>query len=251
MRRLVSLLLIASTVAFMASTGCTGTTPVGDGDGDGDGDIVGDGDGDGDTFTNLSGSRREMGDGDGDIVTPPIDPVPAPPFKASTRGKLVWKRWATFEADLMGALALGQEELCNELGLFNCARYVHLVALGGNEPFVKALYEPLKSPSVTTSIAVDRVVLSACSRAVERDAAGSAQVFTDLDLGAAAVSAGAEVDATVQTLYRRLHARDPLPEELEALQALLVDDNDAPVSAKDFAKLSCFAIAGTSEMVLY
>lgn len=254
--RLLSLLVIATTIAFAGGAGCPGT-PGGEERDGGDADagssrdggaVPGDGDGDLDAGVIM----RPPGDGDGDgDGFPPPDPVPEPPFKSSTRGKLVWKRWATFEADLMGALALQQQELCNELGLFDCTRYVHLVALGGNEPFVKALYQPLAAPGVTTSIAVDRVVLAACSRAVERDAAGTAEVFTDLDLSAASVSAGAEVSATIQDLYRRLHARDPLPEETEELQALLVDDDGNAVSAVDFAKLSCFAIAGTTEMVFY
>ena len=76
-------------------------------------------------------------------------------------------------------------------------------------------------------------------------------MFTDLDLAASSVSAGAEVDATLQTLYRRLHARDPLYEKLQELQELLVDDDGVSISARDFAKLSCFAIADTTEMVFY
>jgi len=197
-------------------------------------------------------TAMETGDGDGDGDETLDAGIPVPDHATSTRAKLVWKRTRTLENDLTGALALTESTLCNEMDLFHCTRHVHLVALGGNEPFRKALYTPLADPSVTTSVAVDRLVLAACSNAVERDRTGPALVFTALDLDAASVDAeSAEVTTTITELYRRLHARNPTVGEITEVKTLAVDDSGASVSAEDFAKLSCFAIGTTTEFVFY
>lgn len=250
--------LLALTLGLL---GCPATPPTGDGDGDGD--TAGDGDGDtiGDggpadagleepSDAGSSESDGGAGDGDGDGDTT-VDPIPEPDYQVSARAKLQWKRVRAVEQDLMSALSLAQNEVCNELDRFSCARNVHTVALGGNEPFYKAMYKPLAEPSVTTSIAIDRMVLAACSFAAERDQAGTAQVFTALDLDAATIADGADVDLTITNLFKRLHARLPTDAEVSEVKALLVDDDGNAVSALDFAKTSCFAIGTMSEFIFY
>jgi hypothetical protein len=46
-------------------------------------------------------------------------------------------------------------------------------------------------------------------------------------------------------------AREPLESELAAIETLIVDDNGAPVSGIDFAKMACFAVASTTENLFY
>ena len=170
----------------------------------------------------------------------------------STRNELNWKRYKAVEADLSTAMALTPDELCIELGQFNCIREVHLTSMGGHNPFEQGLYEPLDSPLVTTSLALDRIVLSACSERIERDAGGGAEVFTTLDLGASAPDAAStEFNDTVQMLYRRLLARDPLPEELEVFADLRVDADGATVSGADFALAACYAVGTTTEFLFF
>lgn len=197
----------------------------------------------------TAGCPDPVAEGEGEGVDGGVVEEP-PPFAISTKNRLAWKRHRAFERDLLAGLDLEKQELCNELGLYSCVDFVHLVPLGGNEPFAKSQYEPLPSPTVTTPIAVDRVALSGCTQRAEKDAAGPAVVFVDLDLGAASVDEAAAV-ATVDVLGKRLLGRALLPEEAAAFADLAVDDDGSDVAARDFAILSCFAIATMSENLFY
>lgn len=172
---------------------------------------------------------------------------PEPEAAASARNHLVWKRYHAVEQDLSRALELSPDELCTELGRFRCIDEVHLAGLGGHEPFEQGLYEPLGEPLVTTSLALERVALSACGTRVQRDRTDPV-VFTALALDEPAPAANSEAfTQTVQTLYRRLLSRDPLDSEQRALADLLVDDEGEPLSSAEFAHLACFAVATTTE----
>ena len=178
---------------------------------------------------------------------------PAVPIRSSRRNPLQWKRAAALEADLMRALELSQDELCQELGDKRCIRDVHLVPLGGNEPYVAGLMKPSAEPLATTPAVVDRVLLSACSKRAALDAQGKPSVFTalafDRPLPAAADPA---VTSTVRTLYQRLLARDPAPFEIERVASLAEPDADAePLSTRDFAALACFSIGSTTEFLFF
>lgn len=219
-----------------ALVGCP-AAPAGDGDGNGN-------------------ANEGEGEGEGVVDAGP-DPLPPPPFAISTRNRLAWKRARAIESDLLAGLALEKQELCNELGIYSCVDFVHLVPLGGNEPFVKSQYEPLPAPTVTTPIAFDRVALSGCTARVDKDAGGAPVVFTSLDLSAPSEADGgealddADVAATLDGLGPRLLGRRLTPAEIEDFGALAVDDDGAPVSGRDFAILSCFAIATMSENLFY
>ncbi len=189
------------------------------------------------------------------------EPQPALPntetaaYRASTQPNLQWKRYAALEADLTRALELAPEELCNELGRASCIHEVHLVPLGGNDPFATGLLEPSAEPLATTPTAIDRVLLSACGQRVALDrAAGpqAARVFGALDLEGDAPEPGhPSVTETVSALYRRLLARDPDAHELPLVAALTRDQAGKPVPAADFATLSCFAIGSTTEFLFF
>jgi hypothetical protein len=177
------------------------------------------------------------------------EPPPAPPYKASRGEALLWKRHAAFEADLMRALELGSDDVCKELGERNCIRDIHVIALGGNDPFRSGINVPPRQPLSTTSVVVDRVLLSACAARAHADKAGPAKVFTEIDLKAATPAASAPaVEATIATLFRRLLARDPKPNESAVIKTLL-DGDDAPASAEEFATLACFAVGSSLEFL--
>jgi hypothetical protein len=192
-----------------------------------------------------------------DPVTDAGSPVVLSDMAKSTKNDVRWLRARAFESRLGQALLLNAGELCKEMGMYSCVDEVHLVALGGNDPYEKGLYEPLASPAVTTPVAVERMVISACSAAVEKERSAAQQfVFLDLDLEASQLdTTDAQTDLavadTIVSLYRRLHVRNPLPSEAELVRQLLVDDDGNNVSAIDFAKLACIAIASTSESVFY
>lgn len=187
----------------------------------------------------------------------PLRPIeePVAPFACDAEAtppateSLQWKRVAALTADLMGALELAPEALCNEADLVPC-RDVHLVALGGNDPFGAAQYEPVGSPLATTPAAVERLVISACENAVARDAAGTPRVFTDLAPSEAPADPSA-LSRQAAALYRRLLARDATDEELAIVAALAADESGAPRSAREADVLACFAIGSTTENLLF
>jgi hypothetical protein len=167
-------------------------------------------------------------------------------FKVSNRNVLQWKRAAAIEADLARALALSNDELCKELSDKNCIRDVHLVPMGGNEPYVSGLMKPSVEPLATTPAVIDRVLLSACSTRADRDAHGKPEVFTKLKFDQPLPAADdPAIHDTVVTLYRRLLARDPSSDELELVASLAVEE------PRDFAALACFTIGSSSEFLFF
>ncbi|EDM74808.1 hypothetical protein PPSIR1_14260 [Plesiocystis pacifica SIR-1] len=184
------------------------------------------------------------------------EPEPeGPKVEASAKGDLQWKRADALERDLAGALELGTDELCVEVGVAPCIQEVHLVALGGHDPIDLGLYESLDEPLTTTPIALDRVVLSACIARASADAElgpDAAVVFGSLDLAGEAPASGSEAVAELtQTLTRRLFARDPLAEEVALIGELTVDGEGGRVSAEDFAILACHSLGTTSEFLMF
>ena len=171
-------------------------------------------------------------------------PVPEP---------LVWKRVGPLAADLAGALALPVDALCRELGAVDC-REVHRVPLGGSDPIGTGLYTPPPRPMTTTPMAVDRLVLSSCAAAVERDASGPRVVLTAIDLEAASLdpddaSTRAAMDADARALYRRLLTRDATEAELAILRELARPLDGLTPSAREWALAACYAVGSSTEML--
>lgn len=193
-----------------------------------------------------------------DKPTPTTPPGEAPLSEQaqSTKNALVWKRAIALRNSLAQALFLDPSDICDELGKYSCIELVHQVPLGGNDPINQSLYEPLQSPGTTTALSFDRLVLSACSKAVDYDAGRPAPVvFRGHELTTAPLTdtADAKVGARffAKEFYPRVLAREPLESELLAIETLIVDDNGAPVSGLDFAKMACFAVASTTENLFY
>lgn len=169
-------------------------------------------------------------------------------FKVSSRNVVQWKRAAAIEADLTRALALSPDELCKELSDKNCIRDVHLVPMGGNEPYVSGLMKPSVEPLATTPAVIDRVLLSACSTRADRDASGKPEVFTKLEFDEQLPAADdPAIHDTVVTLYRRLLARDPSSDEVKLVASLAEDG----VKPRDFAALACFTIGSSTEFLFF
>lgn len=205
----------------------------------------------------LAGGCRNDGGGGGDDTgdtgsTGDTGDTGADALQRAQRGELQWKRNVALQRDLMRALDLPEDGVCNELGRGSCTREIHHIVLGAADPLNIGLYKPLPDTLVSTPIVLDRVVMSACTNRANLDRGGPAVVFTDLDLGGAAPQPGDEAyTATVTALYRRLLSRDPAPEELTTLEALTVDAAGKPVSAHDFAVLTCFAVGTSSEFLFF
>lgn len=174
----------------------------------------------------------------------------APEGEAPVPEPLLWKRLDAFEADLRGALVLSPAEVCTEVGVLPC-RDVHRLPLGANEPFSLNLYRPVAAPLATTPIAMERMVMAACVRRTELDAAGPAEVFTAIDLDGPGLDPndeqiGEQIGEQVDLLYRRLLSREPTSEERDIVAALAED-----TTPQQFATLACFAIGTTTEAATF
>lgn len=191
-------------------------------------------------------SPSESGD---ETEEPPEEPPPPTSPKANVR----FKGPRRLANDLAQTLGLDPDAVCDELDGVSCTDEVHTVTLGGVEPWNLGIYEPATHSAVTSPIAVDRVVLEACVRAVDRDLAGSPQVF-DLNLDGSALDVDdPSVEATITTLYNRAFLREPDEHEVEALTGLYgaVESRSTATPARDWAVASCFASLTTMEFLFY
>lgn len=166
---------------------------------------------------------------------------------------VIWKRVDAIRNDLTRALKINDREYCKELDSIDCFSAAHRSSLGGNEPFFLTQYEPLADPNVLTAVAFERVVLQTCNTAAERDIQAEPLVFDNYDLSAMSVPSDEaylkKVDEQNTGLYQSLLSRNPATEELKLLRTLTADPEGNPVSNLDVAKLSCFAIATSSEFI--
>jgi hypothetical protein len=196
------------------------------------------------------GGKKKGGGGSGGAGgTEPVPPISAKAnVKFKTKDRLL--------KDIGNALSLDANEICKEVGAFDCS-VVHSIALGGVDAYGAGVYEPLKSSAVTTPVAVDRLVLGACQMRAHLDFKdmGNAVIYKGLDLqgGKLANVEDAAVAAAITTLYRRIHLRDPKDGEVTHLKELY-NDVDAAGSAQpalDWATLGCYAVGTMMESVFY
>lgn len=154
-------------------------------------------------------------------------------------------RWAN---DLARALEIPRQDLCKELGSYDCFDRVHRVALGGVEPYSVGLDQPLEVAPVTAAIAADRVALMACQRRIEQDVARPAQAVLLEDVQELDAS---QREAFGHRAYRRLLGRDPSPQELEHLEDFWRELEQEQATAAQWALLSCFSVASSMEALFY
>jgi len=189
------------------------------------------------------------GGGDDDDSYQPPEYEQGPPISA--RADLKAKRWRQIVSDLSGALELAPGEVCREFGLYDCTT-LHPIPLGGIS-LDNGLFRGLDDAAVTTGLAIERFALHGCWERLQQDLEPEATpvVFGTIADVASDTTLPDDADDLTVELYRRLLARDPLPAETAALRDLhagIVEDGGANV---DWALMSCFAIATTTEGLLY
>ena len=243
--------------AFMLSSvacdDCAPPADEGEGEGDGEGEGV-EGEGEEGEGEGEAGEGEGEGEAGAQNACLPLDE--APDFAISAKGDLRWKRFRVVETDLMNALELNKQQVCNEIGLAGfCYDLIHLVPLGGNSPVATGMYKPLAEPGVTMPLAFDRVALQACGTRADIDALVAVNdrvIWRNIDITAASIAPDdAGLRADVNELYRRLLARPATAAELDLVTALAEDVDGEPVSARDVAKLACYSIATTSEFLFH
>jgi len=192
------------------------------------------------------GSRKQAGDTPQEMMLPSASETGdlAPPAPGMD---LVWKRYRAFEDGIVQGLSLNKSDFCLELGKQPCIDKTHLTVLGGNEPYESGQYERVQSPTVLTAVAVDRIVLSACSKRLELDRAADAKaiVFKHFSLKGSAPDPKQIADQTTE-LYRRLLARNAEAEEVKIIQGMTAQN----LPPDKLALIMCFAIATSIENIL-
>lgn len=174
-----------------------------------------------------------------DVGSPdPVLPAAAPVrFKGGARLRADWAR----------GLDLAPEAVCRELGRYDCATEVHNIVLGGVEPYVLNINRPLQAAPVTAPLAVDRMALAACGRAVERDLTDptNAVIFRPEAGEWSAAARRAAHERLIEGLLKR-RANDA---ELARLDALWTDaPTDDP---REQAVTACFVVATSVESLFY
>ncbi|NVJ05606.1 hypothetical protein HUW63_10230 [Myxococcus sp. AM001] len=176
----------------------------------------------------------------------------------STRNNLRFKGPERLTTDFAAALDVPPAGLCNELGQYPCATFVHTVTLGGVEPYQSGFYEPLPVTGVTTPIAVERMALAGCTQRVALDvsAPAAAVLFKGVGLdaqGRLEDRAGPPVRAAIQALYQRGLQRDAEAEEVDAWLQLAADIEAAGGArpGRDWMTAVCFAVLSSAESVFF
>ncbi len=177
----------------------------------------------------------------------------APP--ASPKALVKLKNAQRFRADLALTLDLPDEDVCKELGRYDCAG-LHQVVMGSADPYLNQLYEPLPATSATSPLAYERVAMAACVARVGLDFGGpDGLIFRNLPLsgGALADPADPAVSEAIRTLYRRGLTREATEGEVTALvglyPAVATAEPGQPASA--WAVASCVAVLTSLENVFY
>ena len=191
-----------------------------------------------------------------DSPTPPADTGAAADdaapsgYAAASRADLRMKRWRQLSLDLEGGLELTRAEVCREAGNFDCTR-LHTAQLGGTS-IDHALYEPITWWTVTTGLTFERVVLQACHNRLDKDRSGESEpvVFVEMPLDSSTLT-DAQADAQATALWRRLLARDPAAWELTEARALHASAVSAGGDNGDWGVMLCFALATSTEHLLY
>jgi hypothetical protein len=160
-----------------------------------------------------------------------VEPDGLPPVVQSSKSRLTFAGGALYASALSEGLGIPRDELCKELGLYDCVEDVHRIALLEVEPYRTGILEPLENTIVSTPIAVERVALAACMRWAEGATGDRPEIVT--------------------SLYRRLLQRDPDPRELEHLEEMYAAMGGAPEQDRTWAAMSCFAVATTMEALFY
>jgi len=187
--------------------------------------------------------------------------APAPTATAafpSSRAQVRFKGGQRLQNDLARALTLPPAEVCTELGTLQCVDQVHTVTLGGVDAYESQILRPAPDTGATTPLAVERVVLSACSRRSRLDFADPARatLWTGLSLDADGnldlPSGGVPTDTIVQ-LYQRALGREPSESEADSLVEFYatVRGEQPQAAAEAWATLVCFAVFTSTESLFY
>lgn len=175
---------------------------------------------------------------------------------ASPKADVKRKRADLLRNSLAKILVLHPQGLCLELGRLPCADLVHKVSLGGMNAYGNAQYRYPDQVSATSSMSLDRLVLSACIQRAQLDLINPAQgiIFKDIELSAdGRLVKNDAVSNSIQTLYHRAFLRDATSSEVEnLLQFYEAIYAEQPIGvARNWMVLSCYSVLTSVEAAFH
>ncbi len=157
--------------------------------------------------------------------------------------------------DLSDGLEIPRDEICRELAKFDCANDAFRIVLGGVEPYDVRVLEPLDHASLAGPIAFDRVALHVCTSRVNKDLADPAKAILYKPGAGKGAPSRAWMDTTTVALYDRLLQRPATAAEKAEMadfyKTVSHGRTDNAAIQKDWAVLSCFAVASSLESAFY
>jgi hypothetical protein len=178
----------------------------------------------------------------------------------SQKSNLRFKGPYRLQLELQRITQLPTNEICRELGAFDCVGLVHHIALGGVEAYNSNVYKPFEATAISAPMAVERIALQACSRSRERDISNfpEAVLFRAVPLSPDQLRIldieGPEAVDHIQNLFRRILLREANTEEIASFQRLYRDiegDADAQKPAQEWAIASCMILFSSIEFLFY
>lgn len=183
---------------------------------------------------------------------PPVN-KPQERIIPSQKARLTFKGGHRLVNTLSKGLSLKKDEVCKELGKFDCARDAHLIVLGGVEPYRLAVRAPWKDVPLIAPIAMDRLALSVCGNRVKKDFADAkkAAVFGPV-IGKKEADKKA-METVITSLYKRLMLRLPNAKEVELLSGFWenVKKKKSKQPAQDWSTLVCYGLVTSTEFLFY
>ena len=177
----------------------------------------------------------------------------------SQKMRVCFKGAYRLRLDLARLLELPPEEVCRELGVFDCINVVHGISLGGVDAYYANIYKPAEGTSISAPLIVERLALSACIRRFELDQDLAPDAAGLFQLAATGGDRLADPDApavteAVQRLFQQLLHRDATADELAGIIGLYRDvesDPDTQSPVRDWSVLSCTALLTSVEYLFY
>lgn len=187
-------------------------------------------------------------------------PAPQRAAEASADPHVKFKDGERYLRDLSTGLNIPREEICRELGRYDCVSEAFRIVLGGVQAPDLAVNTPLEDAALTAPIALDRVALHVCLKRVQNDLADPKKAVL-LRAGAAGTEAGAKptpawLAATTANIYSAILMRAPSASERAQMAAFYDQVQKGrkagdPKITSDWVTLSCFAVASSLENTFY
>lgn len=183
---------------------------------------------------------------------------------ASQKSNLRFKDVYRLKADLARAMKMPAEALCSELGQYDCFDEIHTIGLNGVDAYEANIYEAPEGLGITAPMIIDRVMLSACTARVDRDAValapggepdeGAFYVDVALDGGRLADIDSEAIAQSINRMYTRAYLRQASEAEIGHLRDLYRQieaspDSEAP--ARDWGILACYSVFTSVEFLFY